>query len=209
MTIFEHAVVGMNGVLATGIQRRCGWQVVALAGVAAVLPDWDALTFFFGPQWFAEGHRLWGHNLLVAGLLAAIVSVAAYQSDAADKVHRWLARRWQVFVLPGVQTAPPAHSPIAMGVWILVGVMASYSHLFMDVAFNGSSGLPPWEVPLLWPFQDRAWAYPMVSWGNPGASVILAGSLFAMLRWPRRTQAIAAASLLGLAAFMVVCRGWS
>jgi hypothetical protein len=46
----------------------------------------------------------------------------------------------------------------------------------------------------------------MVSWGNPGASVILAASMFAMLRWPNKIQSIAAASLLALAAFMVVCR---
>jgi membrane-bound metal-dependent hydrolase YbcI (DUF457 family) len=206
MTFFEHAVVGMNGTLAVGLHRRCGWQIVALAGVAAILPDWDALTFLFGARWFAEGHRLWGHNLLVAGLVAAIVSAALYQTDMATKIHRSLAKRWQVFVLPGVQFAPPPRSPALLGLWILVGVLATYSHLLMDIAFNGSASLPPWQVPLLWPFKSDAWAYPMVSWGTPGASVILAGSMFAMLRWPNRIQAIAAASLVILAAFMVLCR---
>jgi len=206
MTIFEHAVLGMNGALATGVHRRCGWQIVALAGVAAVLPDWDALTFFFGPKWFAEGHRLWGHNLLAAGLLAAVVSAAAYQTDAATKVHRRLARRWQVFVIRGVQPGSPDRGAVTLGLWIVVGVLAAYSHLLMDVAFNGNASLPPWEVPLLWPFRSDAWAYPMVSWGNPGASVILAASLFAMLRWPNKLQPIAAVSLLALAVFMVVCR---
>jgi hypothetical protein len=154
MTIFEHAVVAMNGVLATGIHRRCGWQIVALAGVAAVLPDWDALTFLFGAQCFAEGHRLWGHNLLVAGLLAAIVSAAAYQTDAATKVQRGLAKRWPVFTIRGVPTELPARSAIGLGLWIVVGILAAYSHLLMDVAFNGSASLPPLGSPAALAFQE-------------------------------------------------------
>ena len=70
MTIYEHAMVGIDGALALGLQRRHGWQIVALAGVAAVLPDFDGLTILFGIQWYAEGHRLWGHNLLVTGCAA-------------------------------------------------------------------------------------------------------------------------------------------
>jgi hypothetical protein len=43
MTTFEHAMLGINGVLASGIHRRFGWQIVALAGIAAVAPDWDGI----------------------------------------------------------------------------------------------------------------------------------------------------------------------
>ncbi len=93
MTIYEHAMVGINGMLALGLRRRHGWQIVALAGFAAVLPDFDGLTILLGPQCYAEGHRLWAHNLLVAGLAAAVVSAAAYYTDALTRIQRWLARR--------------------------------------------------------------------------------------------------------------------
>ena len=39
MTTLEHAMVGANLVLASGLNRRFGWQLVAVAGVCAVLPD--------------------------------------------------------------------------------------------------------------------------------------------------------------------------
>jgi hypothetical protein len=67
MTVYEHALVGIDGALALGLQRPHGWQIVALAGFATLLPDFDGLTILFGIQCYADGHRLWGHNLLVAG----------------------------------------------------------------------------------------------------------------------------------------------
>ena len=43
MTIYEHAMVGINGALALGLARRHGRQIVAWAG-AALLPDFGGLT---------------------------------------------------------------------------------------------------------------------------------------------------------------------
>ena len=48
MTTLEHAMLGINGVLATGLQRRFGWQLVAMAGGVSVAPDWDGLTILGG-----------------------------------------------------------------------------------------------------------------------------------------------------------------
>ena len=63
MTTFEHALLAINGVLATGLQRRYGWQLAGVAAVAAISPDWDGLTIAFSLAAFAAGHRVWGHNL--------------------------------------------------------------------------------------------------------------------------------------------------
>ncbi|MFZ1936070.1 MAG: hypothetical protein WCB27_09895 [Thermoguttaceae bacterium] len=46
------------------------------------------------------------------------------------------------------------------------------------------------------------YAYPLVRWGDVGATLIFAASMFAMLRWPARLRTIAAASLLAVAAYM-------
>ena len=93
MTVYEHAMLAVDGALALGLHRRHGWRIVALAGLAAVLPDFDGLTILLGPRLYAEGHRLWGHNLLVAGLVAAVVSIVVYQTDVLTKIQKWLARR--------------------------------------------------------------------------------------------------------------------
>ena len=204
MTVYEHAMIGINGTLAMGLHRRHGWQIVALAGFAAVLPDFDGLTILLGPYWYAEGHRLWGHNLLVAGLVAAVVSAIAYQTDAPTKAQRWLAKRWKMFSVCG-DLETPSHRRGELCLWIVVGVVAAYSHLLMDILFSGGRNLPIWGVPLFWPFTSTAWAYPLVPWGNIGATVILAGSMFAMLRWRPWIRTIATGSLIAVVAYMVIC----
>ncbi|MEN6458225.1 MAG: hypothetical protein ABFC63_04790 [Thermoguttaceae bacterium] len=60
MTVYEHAMIGINGTLAIGLYRRHGWQIVALAGVAAEIPDLDGLAIVLGPSLYADGHRYWG-----------------------------------------------------------------------------------------------------------------------------------------------------
>jgi membrane-bound metal-dependent hydrolase YbcI (DUF457 family) len=248
MTIYEHAMVGINGALALGLARRHGWQIVALAGFAALVPDFDGLTILLGPQCYAEGHRFWAHNLLVAGLAAAIVSAAAYYTDAFTRIQRWLAKHgwggsphgrdgscadgsdgtdgWggSCTATPESPSAagaavqlPPQHLPVQLplrrsgtelALWIAVGVIAAYSHLLMDIAFSAGRDLPIWGVPLFWPFSSTAYAYPLVRWGDIGATVIFAASMFAMLRWPARVRTIAAASLIAVAAY-IVARGFS
>jgi membrane-bound metal-dependent hydrolase YbcI (DUF457 family) len=91
-----------------------------------------------------------------------------------------------------------------LALWLIVGVAAAYSHLLIDVVFSAGKDLPIWGVPLLWPFSSTAYAFPLVRWGDIGATVILAAGMFAMLRWPARIQAIAAGSLVAVAAYMAV-----
>ncbi len=99
MTVYEHAMIGINGTLALGLQRRQGWQIVAWAGLAALLPDADGVTILFGGRAYADGHRLWGHNLLVVGLVAAAVSVVVYRSDVLTRVQRRLAGAGRRYLL--------------------------------------------------------------------------------------------------------------
>jgi membrane-bound metal-dependent hydrolase YbcI (DUF457 family) len=223
MTIYEHAMVGINGALALGLARRHGWQIVAWAGFAAVLPDLDGLTILLGLQCYAEGHRLWAHNLLVTGLAAAVLSAAAFYSDAPTRIQRWFAKYrcgraaestrrpcWggsctaapRATADTELAVQPPAQRSVGeLLLWIVVGVVAAYSHLLTDVLFSVGTNMPIWGVPLFWPFSDAAYAYPLVRWGDVGTTLILAASMFAMLRWPARLQAIAAVSLLAVAAY--------
>lgn len=202
MTIYEHAMIGINSTLALGLHRRHGWQVVALAGLAAELPDLDGLTILLGPSVYADGHRLWGHNLLVVGLAAVVLSAIAYQTDVLTKTQKWLAKRWAAVSLP---TEQPPHRRSELFLWIVVGVLAAYSHLLMDIMFSAGRNLPIWGVTLLWPFSNTTWAYPLVPWGNVGATIVLAVSMFAMLRWPNWISSIAASSLIAVAIYMVIC----
>jgi membrane-bound metal-dependent hydrolase YbcI (DUF457 family) len=209
MTVYEHTMIGVNGALAAGLHRRHGWQIVALAGIAAVLPDLDGMTILLGPTLYADGHRLWCHNLLIAGLVAVIVSAIAYQTNALTGMYRWLAKRWAALSINGDATELPPHRLRELVLWIVVGVLAAYSHLLMDVFFSGGKNLQTWGVSLFWPFSRNEWTYPLLPWGNIGATVILAISMFLMLRWPVWIRTIAASSLVVVGLYMAYCGMYS
>ena len=195
--------------LVAGLHRRHGWQIIALAGFAAILPDCDGLSILFGPYRYAESHRVWGHNLLVAGLLAAIVSGVAYELDAPTKVQKWLAKHWRAFLIGGSPTETTPRRAAELWLWVVVGIAAAYSHLLMDILFSGGliEGVPmTWGVPLFWPFSSATWAFPLVPvpWGDIGTTLILAAGMFAMLRRPVWIRTIAAGSLIAVAAYVVL-----
>ena len=206
MTFFEHAMVGIDGALAAGLHRRHGWPIVAMAGFTAMLPDWDGLTILFGSSCYAQGHRVWGHNLLVAGLLAMLVSGLAYRFDGPRRIQQWIGRHWQGLALGG-DIACGSRSAGGWCLWLTVGVLAAYSHLLADMVFSAGRNMPVWGVPLGWPFSDVAWAYPMVLWGDPGATIIFIAGMFAMVRWRAWMRTIAACTL-GLVIGYVAIRGW-
>jgi membrane-bound metal-dependent hydrolase YbcI (DUF457 family) len=201
VTLFEHALIGIDGALALGLQRRHGWQIVALAGIAAVLPDLDGLSILFGSQCYADGHRVWGHNLLVTAVLAAVVSATLYYTEILARARRRLGRHVQV-LSANVAERVRERCGADLLLWIAVGVAASYSHLLADIVFSAGKDLPVWGVPLLWPFSAKEWAFPLLPWGDIGATLILAAGMFAMLRWPKHARLIAAESLLATAAYL-------
>jgi membrane-bound metal-dependent hydrolase YbcI (DUF457 family) len=91
-----------------------------------------------------------------------------------------------------------------LSLWAIVGLVAAYSHLAMDVLYSYGRGLPVWDVPLLWPFSARGFAYPAVPWGDPGTTLIFVAGMFAMARWRPATQQIAAITLALVAAYIVI-----
>jgi membrane-bound metal-dependent hydrolase YbcI (DUF457 family) len=205
MTIYEHAMIGVNGALALGLHRRYGWQIVTLSGVAAILPDLDGLTILLNKQLFAEAHRVWTHNLLIVGLLAAIVSALFYCYDIPARIQRRLAKHWTMFKTGDCFESTSGYFSYGrLTLWIVVAIVAAYGHLLMDVVFSIGKDLPVWGVPLFWPFSNEYYSYPLVPWGDIGATIILAASMFCMIRWPARIQAIAGGSLALVLCYIII-----
>lgn len=212
MTTIEHALLGINGALATGLHRRYGWQVVALAGLVAISPDWDGLTLVLGPVLFDQAHRVWGHSLLTCGLLGILIGVFDYRFDIVTRLANVSARglRRCGLELPaeqGLGALPLRRERTVAGyaVWTLVAIAAALSHLAADLVVSGTATLGDWKLQLLWPFSTEGWIYPHVHWGDPGMTIIFVMGMLAMYRWRNRLQLIAAATLLGVAAYIIVC----
>jgi membrane-bound metal-dependent hydrolase YbcI (DUF457 family) len=204
VTTYEHVMLGVDGALAAGLHRRWGWPIVAWSGFAAALPDWDGLTFFFGGHCYAAGHRVWGHNLLVAGLTSLVIGAIVCRWDLLTRVVRAAAGRLADPSQWDLRNPVPC-SARALLTCCLVGVLAAYSHLATDLLFSYGTNLPVWEVPLLWPFSGRSWAYPMVRWGDPGPTIIFAAGMLAMARWKSATRSIALGTLALIAAYVAFC----
>jgi LexA-binding, inner membrane-associated putative hydrolase len=198
MTTYEHAMFGANLALVAGVRRRHGWGLVATAAVAAALPDWDGLSFVFGPGAFASVHRVWGHNLLAAGLGGALVGVVGLLAARSVRVRSPLTHP------PAALPAPPPAGSGTPAIWAAVGMLAGLSHLPADIVFNGGAGLSAWPVPLLWPFSRQGWAVPIVPWGDIAVTVLFVGEMFALYRWPRHDRAIAALTLAAGSAYLLI-----
>lgn len=57
-------------------------------------------------------------------------------------------------------------------------------------------------MPLLWPFSEQRWVWPLVPWGDLGTTLIFVSEMFALYRWPTRSRAIAAVTLLTLIGYI-------
>ena len=195
MTVYEHAMLGVNLSLFAGLRRRYGWWLIAVAGVAAALPDWDGLSIVFGPAAYTRAHRVWGHNLLAAGFGGLGVGIVGWLLARSSPV-RTLAGRHAI-------AAPAPGPPSKLVLWACTGAIAGLSHLPADIVFNGGSNLPAWPVPLLWPFDRRGWALPIVPWGDIVVTLLFAAGMFALYRWPDRDRAVAALTLAATSAYLL------
>lgn len=204
MTTFEHAMLGINGALACGLERRHGWQVVAMAGVVAVSPDWDALSLLSGAASFDRVHRIWGHNLLVGILLSVTVGALDYRFDFMTRLSHLVGR------LPGVPATAPVprvrwtRTAAGYGFWIAVAVAAGLSHLAADLVVSGTATLADWELQLLWPFSPRGWIFPLVRWGDPGITIVFVAGMFALIRHPNRLRMISRITLLAVGGYLTL-----
>jgi membrane-bound metal-dependent hydrolase YbcI (DUF457 family) len=201
VTTYEHIMVGVNLALAADLHTRQGWRIVALSGLAAALPDWDGLSIVFGGQTYAPAHRAWGHNLLVASLMGALVGVAEYRWAIFRRAHQALLRALRQPALDKTVAHPGFLDPGTAWLWSGVGILGCNSHLLADFFYSGGreSSSP---LPLLWPFSARSWALPLVPWGDLGATLIFVLEMFLLYRWPKYARVIAWVALALVAAYV-------
>ena len=209
MTFFEHAMLGSTLALAAGLHRRFGWRIVIMAGVAAMLPDWDGLTLIFGSSAYDLAHRVWGHNLLVAGCSGGLVGVAECFWNVSDRVRQRLARFAPSLASPTPLSSPDGDSrtPALYLTWFLIGAVASFSHLAADLVYSSHPRMQDWPLRLLWPFSRRDFAFPIIHWGDLGATIIFVAEMFAVYFWPSRIRVIASATLTAVVGYILVRAG--
>jgi len=201
-------MLGITGVLASGLNRRYGWPLVALAAVAAVSPDWDGLTIIAGSAAFAASHRVWGHNVLSCILTGVLVGAVDYRFDVVTRFGRLLTQKLHLTLAGSLPRVRDAFSLGGLAVWISVAVLATVSHLAADLVFSGTEALPDWELQLFWPFSATGYVYPLIAWGDAGVSILFVTGMFAMWKWPARLQAISLATLAAVALYVAVRGAW-
>jgi hypothetical protein len=204
MTFYEHAMLGATFALAAGARRRHGWGLIAAAGVAAALPDWDGLSLLFGGEAYGAVHRTWGHNLLAACLAGVACGVAGYLCHRSTRVRRYtqsLLERLEAGKSP-LPTEPFAAS--TPSVWVAVGVLAALLHLPADLIYGSAPGVKDWPLKPLWPFSPREWAWPVLAWGDLVPTALFVAEMFALYRWPARARLVAALTLLVMAGYIAV-----
>ncbi len=170
MEYYDHAMSGAVLALATGAQRRFGPAIILTAAAAASFPDWDDLP--------GGAHRIWGHNLFIAPLAGGVIGSLGYLCYRS-------ARR-------PPNSAPP---PFGLRWWVLIGVLASLSHILGDLAYCGQQLSVEWPVLLLWPVSDGGWGFPLVPWADRGLTAIFAIGLAAACLMPARARLAGIAAL--------------
>jgi len=205
MTSIEHALLGAYLVLASGANRRCGWQLVAAAGAAAVVPDWDALPLLFSVALFDAAHRCWGHALVVCLPVAVLLAMLDYRFDCVTRLTRSCVHLLRVAVDESRLAVRSTWTVKDCFAWSLAAVVATLSHVFTDMLFSGNAQLTEWPIKILWPISETGFDFPMIPWGDVGLSVLFFLGLFAMLRWPKIVQRIAV-STLAIAVLYAVTR---
>jgi hypothetical protein len=206
LTSFEHAMLGIDGVLAVGLNRKYGWQLAAVAGMAAVMPDWDGLSILVSAQLFDESHRVWGHNLLSCLVLGLLIGTCDYRWDLVTRVARPLVRLGRSEI-PAAKLAVRHHFSLGgLAVWLVTSALATLSHLPADLVVSGTATLEDWKLKLWWPWSDAGYVFPMVRWGDAVITIVFVVGMFAMVRWRSQTQNISCCTLAGVIAYLVIRR---
>ncbi len=204
MTTFEHALLGVNGLLATGLQHRHGWTLVALAGVAAIAPDWDGIPMLWNMARFEHGHRVWGHSILSCVLLGVTLGSLDYHFDLVGNTGRFISRFGPLRELSKAAKTRRERSPHVWFAWVVVAIVSALSQIPADAVVSGADGLSDWALKPLWPFSDWELVYAMVPWGNVGVTIIFAVAMIAQVKHPKRVQAIAKLALLAVVVYIAV-----
>jgi membrane-bound metal-dependent hydrolase YbcI (DUF457 family) len=133
--------------LASGVRRA-----TLLIVVAGVLPDLDALSYFFGPSAYLRYHGVLFHSIAGGASLAILLAIIF-----------WLAGR----------RSPGSHLSLART--FLLAAFGLALHILLDVCCS----IP---IRLLWPFRPRFFAWDISPWIDPWLLILLlVGTLFPVL----------------------------
>lgn len=222
MTTPEHALVGIHAAFSVGVHRRLGWQAVALAAVASVLPDWDGLLILIDIRLFDQGHRVWGHNLISITLTSLLLAISEVRWSWISKLGNLLVkhlprlRETRAIDRDGRHTECACYNkshplseyhPVFSSL-LFVAILSQLLHLPCDMVVSGGGGLADWEIQPWWPFSDRGYVFPLIPWGDVGPTVILMAGVIIAAKRPERTSAISAITLTLLVAYLLL-RGWT
>lgn len=197
-------MVGATCAMAAGMHERFGWKLVAMSALASITVDCDGMTLLISKEAFAEGHRVWSHNLLAVVLSGLLVGVADYRLDLVSRMARVFAKLSRIHLAPETLELRSRFSQKEQTIWITCAIVAGLIHLPSDLVVSGSASLPDWNLKLLWPFSNQGWVYPMVQWGDAGITLIFVAGMFAMVRWPGRLTRIAQATTAGVVAYIMI-----
>ena len=218
MTTPEHTLVGVHLAFAMGRHRRIGLAAVTVAAVASNLPDLDGLPMLVDMSRFESGHRVWGHNVFVIGLMSLLVGGSQVVGRWADGMTDWLVRQLGG---PPDRTNGLSNGSRALGGggvrsrerfrelvgWIGIALIVQLVHLPCDMVVSGGRGLTDWPVAPLWPVSRTGYVLPLVPWGDVGPTVILMAGVIQMARVRGRYQSIALVTLTVLVLYLAG-RGW-
>lgn len=202
MTTPEHTLVGIHVALACGRDRRWGWRAVALAGLMSNGPDWDGLPMLFDMARFEQGHRVWGHNLLVITLISLLVAAVLSRFDLIGLVGKRIVGRFGGQELKAVILNDAV--PLGFGAALLTCLTAQMIHLPCDMVVSGGRGLSHWHVKPFWPVSDAGYVYPMIPWGDVGPTVVMMAGVIVMAKRRKDVAATSAATLACLVGYLVL-----
>jgi inner membrane protein len=223
MTTYEHMMVGITGSLTAGVHRKYGWSIIFMAGVVAMTPDWDGLTILFSTQAFAEGHRVWGHNVFacISGLIMGLLDYRFdYSTRFANQLLKTRIGRWfqsEIYNLSSsndetinesqkITSLPLRKERTSQGflIWGCVGFLAIFSHLIADLVVSGTDQLADWKLKLFWPISEEGYVYPLIKWGDPGMTILFVIGMLAACKWPSKIQQIASATLSAVVVYIIL-----
>jgi hypothetical protein len=207
MTTPEHTLVGIHLALACGLHRSFGWKVVALAGVASNVPDWDGLPMLFDMGRFEAGHRVWGHNVASIVLAALLLGGTQWAFDWIGTIGDWVSARFHKTIPPRPAGESRFSGAMLAVAFTCVALVAQLVHLPCDMVVSGGSGLSDWAIQPWWPFSSTAYVYPLIPWGDVGPTVILMTGMIVIAKWRARISTISALTLIVLCAYLLM-RKW-
>jgi membrane-bound metal-dependent hydrolase YbcI (DUF457 family) len=154
MNPLVHITMGLHAAN-LGFHQRYGARASLILVTASLFPDIDSVVLLFGRQAYLQYHRGFTHSVsgwVVCGAIMALLSAwkrlpryyrlpLSQLSQSGVQSMTWKQFRWWYL--------------IDWGLWSL----GMAGHTAADL-------ITRWPIPVLYPFSDRRWSFPLVSWGD-------------------------------------------